>query len=201
MKKLCCIIGMSCSGKDSLVRAVERELGLQPVVSYTTRPRRDNETDGVEHYFITKKIMEELCRSDKLVAYTSIGDKNGSGFEYGTTFGEVTEKDIYIIDPEGYEYLKSNLNPKEVEVFSVYIHVSEIVRLTRAIASERGDLETTKRNFLTRTKNEFAQFDDFYRNEKYDYLIDNSGSFSGAYYRLIDILKKEFGFEGDDYDV
>ena len=49
MKKLCCIIGMSCSGKDSLVRAVERELGLQPVVSYTTRPRRDNETDGVEH--------------------------------------------------------------------------------------------------------------------------------------------------------
>ena len=51
-KTLFCIAGETCSGKDTLVSELIKKNPdvLKAVCSYTTRPKRDNETEGKEHY-------------------------------------------------------------------------------------------------------------------------------------------------------
>ena len=57
--KLLLIMGKSGSGKTTLAETLEK---IKPnkykrVVQYTTRDMRENETDGVEYNFITKKHL------------------------------------------------------------------------------------------------------------------------------------------------
>ena len=66
MKTLIAIIGRSGSGKDSLKNYIKEKYKLREVVSYTTRPMRDNEVEGREHYFISKDKMTELINNDDL---------------------------------------------------------------------------------------------------------------------------------------
>lgn len=53
MSKLFCIMGKSASGKDTIFKRLvkDRELDLKTVVSYTTRPMREGEREGVEYPF------------------------------------------------------------------------------------------------------------------------------------------------------
>ena len=67
-KKLICVVGESCSGKDTIVKEATSYLTygrttnirLKPIVSYATRPIRENETNGVEHWFITENEAKEI---------------------------------------------------------------------------------------------------------------------------------------------
>ena len=56
------IMGKSASGKDSIYQKLQKkeELKLNSLVLYTTRPIRENETDGVEYHFVTEEKLEEL---------------------------------------------------------------------------------------------------------------------------------------------
>ena len=49
------LIGKSATGKDSIYKRLleNSELDLKEAVLYTTRPMRENETDGVEYNFVT----------------------------------------------------------------------------------------------------------------------------------------------------
>ena len=53
MGKIFCLIGKSSCGKDTLYKRIlsNGSLPLKTLVSYTTRPARIGETDGVEYYF------------------------------------------------------------------------------------------------------------------------------------------------------
>lgn len=65
-----CIVGKTSSGKDSVAKIANKLFNLNMVVSYTTRPKRSYETDGVEHYFISKERMKEIKENDTMIAYT-----------------------------------------------------------------------------------------------------------------------------------
>ena len=116
-KKIFCIVGESCSGKDSLVRKLidyDKET-FRTVKSYTNRPMRDGEKDGEEHYFLNDEDFEKkLCEEkSNIAAYTKISSKeNTQGYEYFATLDEVMNSSIYIIDPKGIEYLKEKLYEK-----------------------------------------------------------------------------------------
>jgi guanylate kinase len=49
------ILGKSASGKDTIFQRVLAECNLNPIVYYTTRPRRTGETHGKDYYFVTDK--------------------------------------------------------------------------------------------------------------------------------------------------
>lgn len=69
MGKLFCLMGKSGSGKDTIFKMLieDAELALKPVVSYTTRPKRDGETDGVEYFFITDERLQQLEGWNKVI--------------------------------------------------------------------------------------------------------------------------------------
>ncbi len=90
-----CIVGPSGSGKTTLARFLEKAMDIPMLVSYTTRPKRDNEVDGVDHWFVTEDRMPSR---DKMLAYTKFG-----GNHYWMPLSELANKGIctYVIDEKG----------------------------------------------------------------------------------------------------
>lgn len=168
MKKLICIVGETARGKDTLADILNIEYGYRKVVSYTTRPKRKIETEGVEHYFINKFEAQRLKKWSKIVAHTTIGL-----YEYFATADELNRSDIYIIDPAGLVDLASSIEQKglDIELFIVYITCSDFIRNERAI--KRGDDESMLKNRIISEKNMFEEFD---KSGLYDLKYVNDGS-------------------------
>lgn len=95
------IVGPSGAGKTTLSDYLKAELGLNPIVSYTTRPIREGETDGVEHHFVTK---EDMPPKSKMLAYTKFGNNH-----YWAALSDVPEGGCsYTIDEKGLMMLWDN---------------------------------------------------------------------------------------------
>lgn len=138
-----------------------RNIYLQDIVSYATRPMRDGETDGVEHYFITPEIAKEKLEKESILAYTKIGE-----FEYFATVEALRGSNLYIIDPEGIRYLKEK-NPN-LNIKTIYISIPDSIREERC--KTRSDYETS---YLKRYNSENDQFTKFEQEEKWDLKIEN----------------------------
>lgn len=139
MGKIYYMMGKSSSGKDTLYQELLRRCPkLRSVVSYTTRPIREGERDGVEYHFADDKklaALEEEGRVIELRAYDTI---HGIWKYFTVDDGQIElGKDSYLMigTLESYEkmlnyYGESNLVP-------VYIEVEDGERLMRALNRER----------------------------------------------------------------
>ena len=69
MGQIICLLGKSGTGKDTLFRLAleDRSLGLRPLVPYTTRPRRANETEGEQYHFVTEAEMARMEAAGQVV--------------------------------------------------------------------------------------------------------------------------------------
>ena len=193
--KIICIMGETASGKDSITKAAIEKMSnyeIREVCSYTDRPKRENETDGIEHYFVSTYKFNKLKseRRKDLLAYTRIKKKDNPkhpGYQYMAFNDELEKSHIYIIDPQGLQFLKEKYSDK-VDIVSVYIFASLETRLNRA--STRSDFD---KEFKNRVEAETEQFDYFRNHRLYDYKIDNNkdDSFENAVNRLCVILEYE----------
>ena len=126
--KLITITGPSGAGKDTVARMLSEMSSYQVLCSYTTRPKREGEIDGVEHHFV------EQCNvpRDKMLAYTQYG-----GYEYWVSLDQVTDKSIYVIDEAGLKDLCERF--PDIELFKICVSARESTRLYRGVSSERID--------------------------------------------------------------
>ena len=69
MGKIFYIFGKSSTGKDTIYKNLmeNKELGLRPVVPYTTRPMRAKETPGVEYHFTDEEELSRLQAAGKVI--------------------------------------------------------------------------------------------------------------------------------------
>ena len=162
-KTIICIVGRTSSGKDYISKRLSTILDYPLVVSHTTRPKRDNETNGVEHWFDTKEEFDDLMQNNTVIAYTKIGE-----YEYCALLEDIGDNAIYIIDPHGIEYLKQNFKD-QINLKIIYIYCDEYIR--RARASTRSDFKIA---WEDRNKAEDEQFTEFEANRPWNLLIDNS---------------------------
>ena len=174
MQPLYCVVGISGSGKDSVVQEMCRLTGKKQVISYATRPRRINE--GETHIFIKPEDVVEYERD--FAAYTEI-----NGYSYFTTKSQLLDPEImfYIIDPNGVKWLKQNFNERDIYV--IYVRVDPDTSKQRALS--RGDSEETYDN---RHKSEIGQFMDFIVEKEYDSVIDNCCDLDFAILQFTHIL-------------
>jgi len=193
-KPLFCICGETASGKDKITSMVLDDLSsisdkVKAICSYTSRPMRDNEEEGREHYFVTQEEFQVLKEKykDDILAYTKICSKNNpDGYEYMALLNELEKANVYIIDPQGLKYLKEHFGDRITNIVVVYITASLPDRISRA--KSRSDFHT---QFKNRVINEFEQFLDFNMNEEYDYIIqNNNGEEVNSFYQLCDIIEK-----------
>lgn len=165
---LLCVLGRTACGKDTLVDKLCERTGLNAIISYTTRPRRENE--GNTHIFTTKEAYEQMQAEGNVAAYTEI-----AGNLYWTTVDQLYENDVYIIDYDGLKTLKA-LNLPNLRLVSVFVNTPDAIREERALSVRKDD----KKKFRVRDYAEAQQFREMLKNADFDYAVSNV-DFAKAY--------------------
>ncbi len=141
MGKILCIIGKSSSGKDTIFKELikDKELNLTPVVSYTTRPIRQNESQGIEYHFISEEQLDEYQQAGKIIEKRQYNTINGTWFYCTVDDGQfdLTKQVFYllIVTLEAYDNLRNYFGADQVIPF--YIAVDDGIRLERALKREK----------------------------------------------------------------
>lgn len=139
MGKIFMIMGKSASGKDMIYRKLisDKELGLKPVVSYTTRPMRVGEQDGREYYFADLKRLEQLRMQGRIVEERVYHTVHGDRYYFTADEGQIRpEEEFYLTIGTLQSFMKMK-GYFEGYVSPIYIEVDDYLRLTRAIEREK----------------------------------------------------------------
>ena len=75
------ISGPSGAGKTTILKKIMRNVdNLAFSVSYTTRPKRPNEREGADYFFVTEEQFKDLIEKDEFVEWALV-----HGYYYGTS--------------------------------------------------------------------------------------------------------------------
>ncbi len=186
-KNIVIISGPAGSGKDTLIDRVLEELPFQRVVTTTSRPKRENETDGIEYYFLSPEEFVKRIHNNEFVEYS----QNENGAYYGVEQKHLTEafaqekKLLWKVDWKGALTLKE----KYPEVKTICIMASEET-LGRRLRSREG-ASYTEAYFLER---EAYAKEYFHHVGDYDYVIWNEdGHLTESIKQLKELLTKITG--------
>lgn len=125
------ILGASASGKSSLAKdLVEANPEYKRIITYTTRPIREGEVDGVDYHFIDQDKFEDLVEQGFFAEYNVYRE-----WYYGTALEDCTDDDnvVAVLTPAG---LRS-LVRRGIKVLSVYLYVDRRHRMMAQL--NRGD--------------------------------------------------------------
>lgn len=155
MGKIFCLMGKSAAGKNAIYKRLisDSELSLSGIVPYTTRPRRDDETDGVEYHFCTEERLSEFLRDGRVIELRSYDTVQGTWKYFTADDGQIGgDGDMLLIGTlETLAGLKGRFG--NGRVIPIYIEAEDGVRLERALARERAAkrpcYEEMCRRFLT----------------------------------------------------
>lgn len=155
------LVGESASGKSTIEKILADKYGYKKTVSYTTRPPRDGEVNGVDYNFISE---EEYIEKFNSWYFVETGAYNG--WFYGTTKDQYDENTVCVLTPHGLRQIKKNFGEEDIKSF--YIKVSRRDRLIKIL--ERGDNidEAIRRN-----QADVGQYDDI--EDEVDFVIENEG--------------------------
>lgn len=153
----------SGTGKTTLIRELLRRLpGLTFSVSYTTRPPRPGEADGVDYRFVSREEFLRMVEEGAFVEWAEV-----HGDLYGTPKGALDPppgKDVILdIDPQGARRVKE-LRPDAVLIFILPPSLEE---LERRLRERKKDPEEVIRQRLANARNELEQI------KMYDYTVVN----------------------------
>ena len=137
-------MGKSCTGKDTIYKKLlqDAELDFRVLKPYTTRPRRQNEKEGIEYNFVSEEEYESFAKNGMILEERSYNTACGIWRYFTLKDKELTDSDdtyIYIGTLEAYESLKKGLG--EEKLIPVYIEVDDSVRIDRAVHREKKQTE------------------------------------------------------------
>jgi len=120
------ITGFSGAGKDSIAKDLSK-IGYEFIISYTTRPKKDNEVDGKDYYFVKDSFM----KPESFIEIREYKTVNGI-WKYGIHKNSISENKPYVcvMDMQGAKTLK-NIFGTRVTIF--FIDVNKYLRLNRAM--------------------------------------------------------------------
>jgi len=159
------IAAPSGAGKTSLTRALlERELGIVLSVSYTSRPPRPNEVDGVHYNFVNRGVFEEMIKRGEFFEHAVVhGDLKGTArTQVEKTLAQ--GKDVLLeIDWQGARQVRAQMQG----TVSIFILPPSREELERRLRSRASDNEETIRRRLADSRDDIAHAVEF------DYLLVN----------------------------
>lgn len=149
MRPLIVLLGASGVGKNTAAELVGKKTGRKIVPSYTTRPKRPGERNGVEHVFISEEDYQKIPRND-IAAKTLF-----CGYHYCATRQQLRDCGIYIVDRQGLLDVRKNYPDP---VLAICLSSSEETRAERM--RKRGDSEDNIRKRILNDRAAFAGVED-----------------------------------------
>lgn len=154
----------SGAGKTSLVKALAREsTDLLLSVSHTTRPRRENEIDGVDYHFVDQTQFRAMLAAAGFLEHAEV-----FGNFYGTSAGWVEErlsegKNVILeIDVQGAAQIRNSR-----ECTGIFVLPPSLVVLENRLRGRGQDSDEVIARRLAEAVNEMSHYGEF------DYLVVN----------------------------
>ena len=156
-KPILIIVGKSASGKDTLQRRLQEKCGTLSFVSVTTRPMRDNETEGIDYFFRDKDEFFRLVGKGNIFEYRSydtlVNNISDTWF-YGSIKQTLQPDTKYtvVVDIDGALAYIEAYGPENCSV--IYIECPEDIREERA--KKRGSFD--KKEWDRRAEDDAEKF-------------------------------------------
>lgn len=115
------LLGKSASGKTTVYNELLK-LGFYGITTFTTRPMRKGEKNGVTYNFITKEQFLSLKSKDFFAETSSYNVATGETWYYGTARKDINKDSVIIVNPDGFAALSAD---KSLGIVSFYLKVDE----------------------------------------------------------------------------
>jgi len=155
----------SGAGKTSLVRALrERRPALQFSVSYTTRPPRPGEIDGVHYHFVTRDTFERMVAAGEFVEYARVFENAYGTAEQALRETLATGADLVLeIDWQGARQVRARFP----DATTIFILPPSLAVLEERLRGRGQDSAAVIARRMAAARDELSHY------SEYDYLIVN----------------------------
>jgi guanylate kinase len=150
----------SGAGKSTLSRMLlEADEKIALSVSYTTRPPRPGEVDGVHYHFTDVPTFKQMAADGEFLEWAHV-----FGNRYGTPKAPVEEKlaagcdVLFDIDWQGAQQLYQEAGPDVVRVFILPPSIEE---LERRLHTRAQDSDAVIADRMSRAKSEIGHWDGY----------------------------------------
>lgn len=164
--ELIIISGTTCAGKGTIINKLLNENdNLCLAISYTSRPIRPREVDGVDYYFVSREEFENKIKNGDFLEYACVR----YGEYFGTPKKEVIDllnegKDVILeIDVQGAEIIKQ----KFPNILTIFILAPSMEEIKRRIINRKTE---TKEQIIERFKTAYKEINEV---NKYNYVVIN----------------------------
>lgn len=174
------ISGTSGAGKDSVARALVRRMEAAGypahfVVTATSRPKRENEIDGVDYVFVSKDEFERMIDQDELLEYAVVYDQYKGIPRQQAMDALASGRDVVMrLDIQGAATIR-HMAPSAVLIF---ITASSEQELAERLRRRRTESEAQLHLRLETARREMQHVGEF------DYVIRNA---NGKLEQTIDV--------------
>ena len=167
------ISGTTCAGKGTVIKqllANHNDIDLS--ISYTSRPKRESEVDGVDYYFVTAKEFEKKIKNDEFLEYAKVQ----YGAYYGTPKAEVikkleTGKDVILeIDVQGAKQIKEKY-PETILIFIMAPSMEEVKRRIKMRGDENNEQIVSRFRVAYQEINQVANYNYVVVNDDLDLAV------------------------------
>jgi len=163
--KLIVFSAASGAGKTTIVKEILKEFPqITFSISATTRPRRENERDGIEYFFLTEAEFRKMIENDEFIEWEEFYD-----YYYGTqkSFinGNIDAGKPVLLELD----VKGALTIKRLYPYAhlIYISPPSFEELVKRLRQRNTESESDFMKRIDRAKMELSLKDQF------EYIIEN----------------------------
>lgn len=159
----------SGAGKTTLARGLNEALPNTAFsISHTTRPRRRNETDGVDYYFVSEKEFRDMVDRGEFLEYARVFDNwYGTSKAAVRTLMEQGKTVLLDIDWQGARHVRQKMPGCR----SIFILPPSLEELERRLRSRGQDSEEVIQRRMEQARDELKHVEEYQfvvRNDDFD---------------------------------
>ncbi len=137
------LVGPSASGKTQVVQLLIKNYGMKKMVTYTTRPKRVGEVEGIDYHFLTKEEFQKRILDNFFLEHVIY-----NGNFYGTSKSSITDDKVVILEPVG---LKHYIELVRDKITIIYLKSDEKFLYDRMIRRHDTHEQAMQRLALDKT--------------------------------------------------
>lgn len=164
------LVGKTASGKTTVANYLCRNKRYKRIITYTTRPMRDNERQDVDYHFISDEQFNKMVENNEFTEYKRYNTSHGV-WSYGSVVTSEQELSsnyyVIILTPQGLRDLSKSTS----RYIAFYLNVGLESQLERL--KKRGDEE---QQIIKRLKNDAKDFENVLDIVDYNFYVDNKNS-------------------------
>ena len=188
MQRIFIIAGPTNAGKDTIMKQLllDKSLNLSKIITSTSRPIRNGETNGIDYYFYTKAKFEDMVAKNDFFEWALVHNEYKGIQKKSIYENRFNERDLILqVDIQGFLKLKQSLNPQRHKLVGIFIMPPSMEELKRRMKIRNTETDPT--DIKTRLKNAEIEIKN---KDIFDYVVIND-DLTKCIDEVKNIIKKE----------